>query len=157
MQACSYCLQIQTTHSFHCGCVCIFRWCMHSWPVRQTIFSQQPLKNSSLSFMPNCISGISARSRDSLMWCCTQYLSNWVLVLCYCRLIPHPSVLTRGTYRIKGQFQLFPALFLLLSWSIQWRFYKYNYRKGRVWIAHCSLITIQHAKKKKTSLSITLI
>lgn len=30
--------------------------------------------------MPNCISGISMRSGDSLVWCCTQYLSNWVLV-----------------------------------------------------------------------------
>lgn len=135
-------------HSLHTA-VCILCWCMHSWPVRQTIVSQQPLKNSSLSFMPNCISGISTHSRDSLVCCCTQYKSNWVLVLCYCWLILHSSMLTRDTYKINGQLWSFLAealcsYFLPLPWSIGWKLYQYIYKRRAVTV-HCSLNTIQHS------------
>lgn len=87
--------------------MCISRRCIHSWPERHSIVSQQPLKDSSLSFMPNCISGISMCSR--VLCHCTQYLSNWVLVLCYCRLILPPSMLTTDAHKIKGLLCLFLA------------------------------------------------
>lgn len=68
------CLQIQPHKAFIVLCVSAAH-------AQLPVFFQQPLKNSSLSFMLNCISGISGRFRDSLMCCRTQYLSYWVLVL----------------------------------------------------------------------------
>lgn len=109
--ACGYYLHIQTSHSFF-TCVFIFRCCMHSWPVRQAIFSQQPLKNSSLSFMLSCIFGLSVHSRDSLVCFCTTMsiklgFSSVVIV----SLSPHPSMLMRHPYHIKEYFYLFIDFF----------------------------------------------
>ena len=126
-------------HSLHTA-LCVLQWCMHSWPVRQTIVSQQPLKNSSLLFMLNCISGISLRSRDSLVCCCTQYQTEFyfpAVVGLFC--IHQRSQET--IIKIKGQLGLFLASalffqFLTLFWSVCRRFHEYIYKTGTVWIVH---------------------
>ncbi len=126
-------------------CVC-FTLCVNSWPMRQTIVSQQPLKNSSPSFMQNCNSGISMHSRDSLVHRCKQYLSNWVLVLCYCCFIPHPSMLTRDSSKMKGQFlawAFFPSFIINLIKPL--KIVSININGGTVWFVQCSLNKNKHS------------
>lgn len=105
------------------------------------LFSLSNHLETHLSFMPNCISGISMRSRGSLVWCSTISIIFAAVVALY---RSHQGSQETLTKRRDGSSYIKFFVIILINPMKNIYIYIYRFKKRSVLMLHCSVNTIPH-------------